>query len=74
MGVWVLSSAFANFLAASFGILISSHGKSVALPPIETVHTYAKAFGYFTLLGCGAAVILFILSPYLNRRLRQLII
>ncbi|WP_150467198.1 peptide MFS transporter [Francisella sp. SYW-9] len=73
MGVWVLSSAFANFLAASFGILISGHGKSATLPPIETIHTYSKAFGYFTLLGCGAAVILFILSPYLNRRLRQLI-
>jgi POT family proton-dependent oligopeptide transporter len=73
MGVWVLSSAFANFLAASFGILISGDGKSAALPPIETIDTYSRAFGYFAFLGCGAAVILFILSPYLNRRLRQLI-
>ncbi|WP_150465573.1 peptide MFS transporter [Francisella sp. SYW-2] len=74
MGVWVLSSAFANFLAASFGILISGDGKSAALPPVETIYTYSKAFGYFTLLGCGAAIILFILSPFLNRRLRQLIV
>ncbi|WP_212789564.1 hypothetical protein [Francisella halioticida] len=59
MGVWVLSSAFANFLAASFGILISGSDKSATLPPVDTIYTYSKAFGYFTLLGCGATVVLF---------------
>ncbi|ASG67157.1 hypothetical protein CDV26_01055 [Francisella halioticida] len=58
MGVWVLSSAFANFLAASFGILISGSDKSATLPPVDTIYTYSKAFGYFTLLGCGATVVL----------------
>ncbi|MFC4892921.1 peptide MFS transporter [Pseudofrancisella aestuarii] len=74
MGVWVLSSAFANFLAASFGALISGSQKAGSIAPTETIDTYFQAFIYFTLLGLVAALVLFALSPYLNKKLRAITI
>lgn len=73
MGVWVLSSAFANYLAASFGALISGDGRVGSLAPSETIDVYMRAFGYFTLLGAIAALILFTLAPALNKKLKFLI-
>lgn len=73
MGVWVLSSAFANYLAASFGALVSGDGKVGSLAPSETIDIYMRAFGYFTLLGIIAALILFVLVPVLNKKLKFLL-
>jgi POT family proton-dependent oligopeptide transporter len=73
MGVWVLSSAFANFLAASFGSLISSSSKAGSNIPAQTIDAYFQAFVYFTLLGIVAALILYAIAPFLNRRLKLII-
>jgi len=70
MGAWFLATAFSNYLASLIAMLtgvkhVSGGGAMPA--PQETVLIYGEVFGQIALVAIGSAVIVFMLSPYLNR-------
>ena len=72
MGGWFLATAFSNFLAGMIAQLTgipSEEGQKVtSIPlPLETVHLYGNVFGKIALTAAAAGVILWLLSPILNR-------
>jgi len=74
MGGYFLATAFSNFLAGFIAKLTSvGHGDSIQMipAPAETVSTYGDLFGTLSLLAMGAAVVLFIMSPWLTKWMHQ---
>lgn len=71
MGGWFLATAFSNYLAGIIaGLTGVSHGggeESTLPPPQETVNVYGDVFLKIGIAGCGAAVLLLILSPLLSK-------
>ncbi|MFZ2873107.1 MAG: peptide MFS transporter [Phycisphaerales bacterium] len=71
MGGWFLATAFSNYLAGLIaGLTGVSHGggdESTLPPPQETVAVYGDVFLKIGIAGCGAAVLLLILSPLLSK-------
>jgi POT family proton-dependent oligopeptide transporter len=71
MGGWFLATAFSNLLGGIIAQLTGvSHGEegAGAVPaPVDTVHVYGDVFGQIA-VACGVAtLILFALSPLLQR-------
>lgn len=71
MGGWFLATAFSNYLAGLIaGLTGVSHGggdESTLPPPQETVGVYGDVFLKIGIAGCGAAVLLLVLSPLLSK-------
>lgn len=71
MGAWFLATAFSNYLAgmiaALTGVTAEEGATQTIPPPIETVNVYGDVFGQIALFAIGASVVLFALSPFLNR-------
>ncbi|MCE7975378.1 MAG: MFS transporter [Leptolyngbya sp. PLA1] len=71
MGGWFLATAFSNYLAGLIaGLTGVSHGggdEGTLPPPQETVGVYGDVFLKIGIAGCGAAVLLLILSPILSK-------
>jgi POT family proton-dependent oligopeptide transporter len=73
MGIWFLATAFSNYLAAVIAQLTGvegGHGGGDAgsiPPPIETLGVYADVFMKIGMGACAGAVLVWILSPFLNR-------
>ena len=72
MGAWFLATAFSGFLAGQIATLtgIGGHGEEGAnlIPaPIETLHVYGTVFGQIGIAAGASAVLMFALSPLLNK-------
>jgi POT family proton-dependent oligopeptide transporter len=71
MGAWFLATAFSNYLSALIAMLtgISHEGSGPAtLPtPQETALVYADVFGPIAIVACASALIVFALTPLLNK-------
>lgn len=70
MGAWFLATAFSNYLAAFIAMLTGVEhggGGSGMPPPQETAYTYGEVFGPIGLVAIVSAIIVFLLSPRLNR-------
>ncbi len=68
MGVWFLASAFGEMIAGRFGAMASMPA-GTAVP--EALSIYADVFSTLGWIGVGAAVLMFVLTPLLNRQVRQ---
>ncbi len=71
MGGWFLATAFSNLLAAGIAKLTGGdHGGGDAgtlPPPQDSVHAYGDVFGQIAIYACVAAVLVWVLSPLLNK-------
>lgn len=71
MGNWFLATAFSQYLAGIISqftqVKPAGGGDGSVPPPIETVATYGGVFGNIAIAAISSAVVLFILSPILNR-------
>ena len=71
MGAWFLATAFSNYLSALIAMFTGiSHegGGPATLPtPQETALVYADVFGPIAVVACGSAVVVFALTPLLNK-------
>lgn len=70
MGMWFLATAFSQYLAAIIAALTGGeHGGEAGTvpPPWETVGTYADVFGKLGIAAVIAGVVLFGLTPFLNK-------
>ena len=72
MGAWFLATAFSGFLAGQIATLtgIGGHGEegSNLIPVlIETLHVYGTVFGQIGVAAAASAVLMFALSPLLNK-------
>ena len=70
MGAWFLATAFSNYLAALIAMLTGvkhGGGASSMPPPQDTVLIYGEVFGPIALVAIASAIIVFCLSPLLNR-------
>ena len=71
MGAWFLATAFSNYLAGMIAALtgVTHHGDEAGTipPPIETVHVYGDVFGQIAIAAIASSVLLFALSPLLNK-------
>ena len=65
MGIWILSSAFANFFASKVGML-ATHG--LIKGEVLSMHGYGVVFSYLSLLGFASGLILFFLGPVAKAR------
>ena len=71
MGVWMLSSATANKFAGTLSALYPEKGKPAPVFigfKIESLHAY---FMIFVFMAGAAAIILFALSSWLNKKMEQ---
>jgi proton-dependent oligopeptide transporter, POT family len=73
MGVWFLSSAFAQYVASLIAQLtgVKDAGPiAKALPkPVDTVMVYGSVFGGIAWVALGVGVLLIVVSPLLARRM-----
>jgi POT family proton-dependent oligopeptide transporter len=70
MGVWYLSSAFAQYAAGFIAQLTSVSGEglgSEALNPIDTVMVYGNVFGGIAVTACGVGAFLVLISPLIRK-------
>jgi POT family proton-dependent oligopeptide transporter len=70
MGVWYLSSAFAQYAAGFIAQLTSVGGEGVtpeALNPVETVMVYGNVFGGIALISCCVGAFLVLVSPLIRK-------
>ena len=71
MGGWFLATAFSNLLAALIATFTAvghgDEGVQVIPPPKETVSLYGDVLGLLALVAIGAAVVCFILAPFLSK-------
>ena len=71
MGGWFLATAFSGFLAAIIatftGVGHGGGGPNVIPVPAETIHVYGGVFGTIATAAIGAAVVAFLVSPWLKR-------
>jgi proton-dependent oligopeptide transporter, POT family len=75
MGTWFLSTAFSQYVAGIIAALTGVSGeegdtKSLP-PPSETVMVYGNVFGTIAIAALVAGVILFVLSPWLRKRMHE---
>lgn len=68
MGVWFLASAFGEMIAGRFGAM-ASMPTGTAVP--EALSIYANVFSTLGWVGVAAAVVMFVLTPLLNRQIRR---
>ncbi len=68
MGVWFLASAFGEMIAGRFGAMASM---PAGTPVPEALSIYAEVFSTLGWIGVGAAVLMFVLTPVLNRQVRM---
>jgi proton-dependent oligopeptide transporter, POT family len=75
MGTWFLSTAFSQYVAGIIAALTGvSHGGEDAqvLPPAsETVMVYGSVFGKIAIVALFAGVLLFVISPWLRKRMHE---
>lgn len=75
MGMWFLATAFSQFLAAiiaQFTSVGQGGGGGLGIPvPTQTVNLYGSVFGNIAIGGIIAAVVCFILSPFLARWMHE---
>ena len=75
MGAWFLATAFSNYLSALIamftGVSHEGDGPSVLPPPKETAQAYADVFGPIAVAACVSALIVFALTPLLNRWMHE---
>jgi POT family proton-dependent oligopeptide transporter len=75
MGAWFLATAFSNYLAALIamftGVGHGEDGGGALPPPTETVGLYAGVFGPIAIAATVSALIVFALSPWLNKRMHM---
>jgi POT family proton-dependent oligopeptide transporter len=71
MGAWFLASAFGQYLAGIIGtwMAIPHDSGAGALKPIESLAIYSGVFEKITLVCIGAAVVLFLLVPFMNKQM-----
>ena len=70
MGVWYLSSSFAQYAAGFIAQLTSVSGEGIsadALNPIETVMVYGNVFGGIALIACSVGAFLVLISPLIRK-------
>ncbi|WP_333797030.1 peptide MFS transporter [Rheinheimera sp.] len=68
MGVWFLASAFGEMIAGRFGTLAAMpQGTSVP----DALAIYADVFATLGWIGVGSAVLMFVLTPLLNRQISR---
>jgi len=71
MGIWYLSSAFAQYAAGGIAQLTGVSGEggegAAALAPTDTVMVYGNVFGQIALVALGVGVFLSIISPIIRR-------
>ena len=70
MGIWYLSSAFAQYAAGFIAQLTSVSGEGVSaesLDPLETVMVYGNVFGGIALIACGVGLFLSVISPLIRK-------
>ncbi len=68
MGVWVLASAIANFIAARIGAYITPHeaiGQQLSV--LDKINMYQHAFWQLAAFGFMAALLLLCLMPFINK-------
>jgi POT family proton-dependent oligopeptide transporter len=75
MGAWFLATAFSNYLSAMIamftGVSHEGEGPAVLPPPTETAQVYADVFGPIALAAVISALIVFALTPLLNRWMHE---
>jgi len=75
MGAWFLATAFSNYLAAVIAALTGvSHGEgggSFIPIPTETVAVYGGVFGQIAIAAILSSVVMFALSPLLNKWMHE---
>jgi POT family proton-dependent oligopeptide transporter len=75
MGAWFLATAFSNYLSAMIamftGVSHEGEGPAVLPPPTETAQMYADVFGPIALAAVISALIMFALTPLLNRWMHE---
>lgn len=75
MGAWFLATAFSNYLSAVIamftGVSHEGDGPAVLPPPQETAQLYADVFGPIAVAACVSALIVFALTPLLNRWMHE---
>jgi POT family proton-dependent oligopeptide transporter len=71
MGIWYLSSAFAQYVAGGIAQLTGVSGEggepAVDLVPTDTVMVYGTVFGQIALVALGVGVFLSIISPIIRK-------
>jgi len=71
MGAWFLATAFSSKFASLIATLTGVGGEGaeegVIPPPAETVHVYGDVFYQIAIFAGIAAVVLFVISPWLTR-------
>lgn len=70
MGVWVLASAIANFSAAKIGAWVTPSDTMMAANLPLQMQAYQHAFASIALFGFVAAILLWMMNPYLRRLTR----
>ena len=68
MGVWFLASAFGEMIAGRFGTLASM---PAGTPVTDALAIYADVFATLGWVGVGSGVFMFVLTPVLNRQIKQ---
>jgi POT family proton-dependent oligopeptide transporter len=74
MGIWFLSTAFAEYIAGLIAKLTSAPQTSMAihaLSPIETIDLYGHVFTQIAVVAGAAGCALLIISPWLQRLIRR---
>ena len=70
MGIWYLSSAFAQYVAGGIAQLTGvsgEGGEAAALAPTDTVMVYGTVFGQIALVALGVGVFLSVISPIIRK-------
>ena len=73
MGVWFLSSAYAFRIVGVVGkaLAVESEGGEAVVGSTETLNLYTGGFQTIAYIAIGAAAVVFLLSPLMNRWMRD---
>ncbi len=76
MGVWFLSSAYAQYVASLIaqltGVKDGAGGSAGAIPkPVDTVMVYGSVFGSIAWVALGVGVLVVLVSPLIARRMHS---
>jgi proton-dependent oligopeptide transporter, POT family len=74
MGIWFLSTAFAQYIAGLIAKLTSAPETGIAtrsLPPLETIGLYGDVFTNIAVVAAAVGCALLLISPWLHRLMRQ---
>jgi POT family proton-dependent oligopeptide transporter len=69
MGAWVLATSFSYLLAAAIAKMtgVKESADGTIPPPLQTVGIYGEVFGMVGLYALGAAALMLLLAPLLNK-------